>query len=175
MEFHLSFFLKSFSWYLRRRSWRINSTFTWTYWWFNTSSIFTRWKSIVQWCKKSRLEYFLFWAFLFESKNELFLGRNHFLLGYSKSGRSSRYLFSSCRYESANLFWFWSVRWVKFLIREINEICSFILTYRSFTQLMTGNTNGHVSGWNLKENNNSNNSVPDIEFLAHEDCTNGIR
>ena len=36
--------------------------------------------------------------------------------------------------------------------------------------LMTGNSNGHVLGWCV-----DNPSSPTLDFLAHNDCTNGIR
>lgn len=37
--------------------------------------------------------------------------------------------------------------------------------------LVTGNSNGHVLGWDL----NTNSTSPSVDFLAHNDCTNGIR
>ncbi|CAF3318132.1 unnamed protein product [Rotaria sp. Silwood2] len=39
----------------------------------------------------------------------------------------------------------------------------------SFTMLVTGNSNGHVLGWNINDS-----STPALNFLAHNDCTNGI-
>ncbi|UJR10513.1 hypothetical protein I4U23_014716 [Adineta vaga] len=39
----------------------------------------------------------------------------------------------------------------------------------SFTTLVTGNSNGHVLGWNINDP-----STPILDFLAHDDCTNGI-
>jgi len=40
----------------------------------------------------------------------------------------------------------------------------------SSTMLVTGNSNGHVLGWDI----NTNSSTPIVDFLAHNDCTNGI-
>jgi hypothetical protein len=37
--------------------------------------------------------------------------------------------------------------------------------------LLTGNSNGHVLGWDI----NNSSSTPIVDFLAHNDCTNGIR
>ncbi len=37
--------------------------------------------------------------------------------------------------------------------------------------LLTGNSNGHVLGWDI----NNNSTIPTVDFLAHHDCTNGIR
>jgi hypothetical protein len=37
--------------------------------------------------------------------------------------------------------------------------------------LVTANSNGHVLGWNI----NDNSTDPIFDFLAHNDCTNGLR
>ena len=39
--------------------------------------------------------------------------------------------------------------------------------------LLTGNSNGHVLGWSLDDH--SDLPTPTIDFLAHDDCTNGLR
>jgi hypothetical protein len=36
--------------------------------------------------------------------------------------------------------------------------------------IVTGNSNGHVLGWDI-----DNPSNPALNFLAHDDCTNGVR
>jgi hypothetical protein len=37
--------------------------------------------------------------------------------------------------------------------------------------LVTGNSNGHVLGWDI----NNTSLTPIVDFSAHNDCTNGIR
>jgi len=44
------------------------------------------------------------------------------------------------------------------------------IEYRSFTMLVTGNSDGHILGWDV-----NNSSTPTLDFLAHNDCTNGVR
>ena len=36
--------------------------------------------------------------------------------------------------------------------------------------IVTGNSNGHVLGWDI-----NNPSDPTLDFVAHDDCTNGVR
>ncbi len=45
-----------------------------------------------------------------------------------------------------------------------------LIEYRSFTMLVTGNSDGHILGWDV-----NNSSTPTLDFLAHNDCTNGVR